>query len=100
MVAQLAQEDAPVLDHVGEIKDERGYTAYFRLRKDLTLTLVSGYSVLMRHRIVTRWLELEDAGQPKTPAIPKSFPDSLRLAAEQHPDQRTSGRPGTGLTGP
>lgn len=29
----------------------------FNLPKDLTITLVSGYSVPMRHRIVTRWLE-------------------------------------------
>lgn len=31
----------------------------FNLPKDLTITLVSGYSVPMRHRIVTRWMELE-----------------------------------------
>lgn len=34
----------------------------FVLPKDLTLTLVSGYDVVMRHRIVTRWLELEGPG--------------------------------------
>ena len=49
--------------------------AVFILPKDLTLTLVSGYNVVMRHRIVTRWQELE-AGvatpvveQPLVPAI-------------------------------
>lgn len=30
----------------------------FSLPKDLTITLVSGYSVPLRHRIVTRWMEL------------------------------------------
>lgn len=38
----------------------------FNLPKDLTLTLVSGYSVPLRHRIVTRLQELESA---KAPAI-------------------------------
>lgn len=52
----------------------------FALPKDLTSTPVSGYSVAMRHRIVTRWQELE---AQKAPAIPKSFSEALRLAAEQ-----------------
>lgn len=32
----------------------------FGLPKDLTITLVSGYNVQVRHRIVTRWMELEE----------------------------------------
>lgn len=39
----------------------------FRLPKDLTITLVSGYNVVMRHRIVTRWQELEAQQAPALP---------------------------------
>ncbi len=52
----------------------------FNLPKDLTITLVSGYNVQMRHRIVTRWQELEF--KVSQPAIPQSLPEALRLAAD------------------
>lgn len=41
----------------------------FNLPEDLTITLLSCYSVVMRHRIVTRWQELE-AQQQQAPALP------------------------------
>ncbi|WP_418024973.1 phage antirepressor KilAC domain-containing protein (plasmid) [Paracoccus sp. TD-10] len=34
------------------------------LPKDLTLTLVAGYNVVLRKRIIDRWLELEGQGVP------------------------------------
>jgi phage regulator Rha-like protein len=40
----------------------------FSLPKELTITLISGYSVVMRHRIVTRWQELE--ARVAAPALP------------------------------
>lgn len=58
--------DGSTLSHVREEKDARGYTACFHLPKDLTLTLVAGYSAPLRHRIVSRWLELE-MDSPKLP---------------------------------
>lgn len=64
----------------GEYRDDMG-RAYpcFHLPKDLCLTLVSGYNVVLRKRIIDRWLELELQNQPK---VPQSFSEALRLAAE------------------
>jgi phage regulator Rha-like protein len=54
----------------------------FRLPKDLTITLISGYSVPMRHKIVTRWLELEVA----TPRLTSSLgnPSARTLFHQSH----------------
>ena len=64
----------------GEYRDDMG-RAYpcFHLPKDLCLTLVSGYNVVLRKRIIDRWLELEEQNKPK---VPQSFSEALRLAAE------------------
>lgn len=37
----------------------------FALPKDLTLTLISGYNVKLRKRIIDRWMELEEANKPQ-----------------------------------
>jgi phage antirepressor YoqD-like protein len=52
----------------------------FVLPKDLTLTLVSGYSVVMRKAIIDRWMDLE---ADPAPALPRTFAEALRLAADQ-----------------
>lgn len=67
-------------EFLGDYRDDRG-RAYpcFHLPKDLCLTLVSGYNVILRKRIIDRWLELE---QESKPAIPQSFSEALRLAAD------------------
>lgn len=49
----------------------------FHLPKDLTITLVSGYSPVLRHRIVTRWMELEEAQRRKN-QIDLNDPYALR----------------------
>lgn len=64
----------------GDYRDDLG-RAYpcFHLPKDLCLTLVSGYSVVLRKRIIDRWLELE-SGQKVS--VPQTLPEALRLAAD------------------
>lgn len=56
----------------------------FRLPKRETLILVSGYSLLMRARIIDRWQDLERqaAMGAWSASIPKTLPEALRLAAE------------------
>lgn len=65
-----------------QYKDSTGRALpMFNLPKDLTITLVSGYSAPMRHAIVKRWLELEST-KPLF-AIPTTLSAALRLAADQ-----------------
>ncbi len=54
----------------------------FKLPKDLTLTLVAGYNVKLRKRIIDRWLELEAKVGAGGTAIPQTLPEALRLAAD------------------
>ncbi|WP_118841954.1 phage antirepressor KilAC domain-containing protein [Haemophilus haemolyticus] len=53
----------------------------FMLPKNLTFTLVAGYNVILRKRIIDRWLELENQQKP-TALIPQSFSEALMLAAQ------------------
>lgn len=58
------------------------------LPKDLTITLVSGYKVTMRHRIVTRWMELEESqvAKPPAPVAASNDPlDMLMIQAQMFP---------------
>ncbi len=41
----------------------------FNLPKDLTITLVAGYNVRLRHAIVKRWEQLEQNAITRTPAL-------------------------------
>lgn len=64
-----ALKDDPVLDHVREDKDARGYTENFHLNRELTETLVTGYSIPLRHKVIRRLHDLEErAARPMTQA--------------------------------
>lgn len=66
-------------DFSADYQDERGRTYQeFLLDQDLTMTLVMGYSIPLRHKVAKRWRELESAA----PVLPQNLPDALRLAAD------------------
>ena len=74
-------DDGADLRHLHEAKDGRGYTSEFHLDRVLTETLLTGYSIPLRHRVVTRLAELENVSR-QVVTIPHSLPEALRLAAD------------------
>lgn len=91
MIAELGK-DEPNLDHqFTELKDPRGYTSEFMLDRELTETLITGYSVVLRNRVIKRLRELE-SGQAQTLSIP-NFADpaaAARAWAEQYEARLTA----------
>lgn len=61
-------------------RDSRGYLSEISLDYNHTMTLIAGYSVKLRKTIIDRWQQLEE--QLSAPALPKSLPEALRLAAD------------------
>lgn len=71
--------------HLEALSFEGYYTAEngkrnpcFHLPKDLTITLVAGYSIPLRKRIIDRWIELEAAAPPFDPEKALNDPVWLR----------------------
>lgn len=56
------KKDGSNLSHVLEDKDVRGYTVCFHLDRELTQTLITGYSIPLRHKVIQRLNELESGG--------------------------------------
>jgi len=54
----------------------------YMLAPDLVLTVLAGYSVPLRHRVVTRLMELEKVSR-HTVSMPSNFAEALQLAADQ-----------------
>ena len=68
---QSADFSADYKDSIGRMYQE------YLLDEDLTMTLVMGYSIPLRHKVAQRWRELEHKTQ-----VPQSLPEALRLAAD------------------
>jgi phage antirepressor YoqD-like protein len=60
-------------------QDDQGRIKTIHLNRELTLTLISGYSIKLRNSIIKRWQELEN-NQHK---IPQTYGEALQLAANQ-----------------
>lgn len=83
MLAELAnQGDLGVLEieETPYANEQNGqiYTE-FHLDKELTITLIAGYSTILRRRIVARWVELESSIAKTIAAIP-DFNDPVAAA--------------------
>lgn len=63
MLEQLSVDDQWYAQNWTNPQNGQSYPEY-HLPKDLTLTLVAGYNVVLRKRIIDRWLELEERGTP------------------------------------
>lgn len=71
------EKDGSNLSHPVEDKDSRGYTACFYLNRELTDTLLTGYSATARLRVVRRWHELEQ--RTESPALNPANLSRLQL---------------------
>lgn len=79
MLDELKKDDSN-LNHPQEDKDSRGYTACFHLNRELTETLLTGYSASARLKVIRRWHDLED--QARNPIATLSRIDLLKLALD------------------
>ncbi|MGX8939638.1 Rha family transcriptional regulator [Symbiopectobacterium sp. Eva_TO] len=72
-------EDTLSFEHIYLDSMNRQQTEYL-LDRDHTECLLTGYSAVHRMRVIKRWHELEERASQF--AIPQTYPEALRLAAE------------------
>ena len=87
-IQKMGEELSLIFQEKPEHSGGRPVMAY-HLGKRECLILISGYSLELRARIIDRWQELER--QRSLPAVPQSFAQALRLAAEQKAKLTTLG---------
>ncbi|WP_240313815.1 Rha family transcriptional regulator [Candidatus Fukatsuia symbiotica] len=67
-------------DFSADYKDASGRTYQeYLLDQDLTMTLVMGYSIPLRHKVATRWRELEEKATRPVCILPNFEDPLLRL---------------------
>lgn len=74
------QEDALSFERIYLDSMNRQQTEY-ALDRELTETLLTGYSAVLRRKVIARWRELES--KQAAPVIPNTLAQALRLAADQ-----------------
>ncbi|STO73032.1 Probable phage repressor protein [Avibacterium paragallinarum] len=62
-------------------QNNQRYPIYY-LDKSATLTVISGYNVILRKRIIDRWLELENQ-QQSTALLPQNYLQALEALVEK-----------------
>ena len=77
MLGQLGL-DIPKFGGIYFDAQNRQQTEYL-LDEELTMTLVTGYNVVLRNRVIKRWKELENQSPVNLP----DYPTALRLYADQ-----------------
>ena len=75
---QGLQLDALNFEHIYLDSMNRQQTEYL-LDEELTMTLVTGYNIVLRNRVIKRWKELEGQSVANLP----DYPAALRLYADQ-----------------
>jgi phage regulator Rha-like protein len=78
LLAELGETSPQLWGHLPDAYGRPQRVAF--LPKDLTLTLVAGYSAPLRHRIVTRWMELEQAQAARPVVALPNFTDPAEAA--------------------
>lgn len=83
----LQDIDAPnfgAVDFEAKYQDSKGeWRKEYRLPKDLTVTLITGYRADLRYKVVKRLEELEADSRRGAFQVPRTFGEALRLAADR-----------------
>lgn len=86
MLLELS-EDASNFGHIYFDSMNREQIEY-RLDRELTETLLTGYSAVLRRKVIARWRELEAQAAQAAPALP-NYAEALRQLADKLEENQT-----------